>query len=299
MSRYCGNSPAFVAAIVSAWLLSLCPDSVATLAIDSATTNWIPIIYGNNNVPDPLADQQTGSSEGDLVGDAVHPSFYTQFDDLDDAVTTNGTLAFRIRAGRDKNPSGFSTAAFVGIDATTNGVLDLFVGVDNSGSGDKIAIWYPGSGENTSPSTTSLSNPSNIYTQTTLNYDWSPVTSVIDPDAISFDLDGNGADYFLSFSVPFDDVVLALALGGITADEDTPFTYVMATATQDNSLNQDLNGVDGGVNSDQTWSQLGAVTEVYSASGTQLTPEPATFLLILLGGVCCRTAGRRRGASRH
>ena len=36
--------------------------------------------------------------------------------------------------------------------------------------------------------------------------------------------------------------------------------YVMGTASQANAFNQDLNGVNGGVNSSLTWAELGAIT---------------------------------------
>jgi len=121
-----------------------------------------------------------------------------------------------------KAPSGFSGALFVGIDATTNGVLDLFVGVDNSGSKDLIGIWNPGIGLNTSPNTTSIESPPMtnfvqvLSSSPVANYDWQAVHSIIDPGATDFDIDNGSTqsgndltDYFLSFSLPFNEIVSA------------------------------------------------------------------------------------------
>ena len=38
-----------------------------TVDVTSPTTDWLTIGYGNNN-PDPSNDQQTGSGEGDIIG---------------------------------------------------------------------------------------------------------------------------------------------------------------------------------------------------------------------------------------
>ena len=94
---------------------------------------------------------------------------------------------------------------------------------------------------------------------------------------------GGDTDQFLSFSVPFSDVVTQLSLRGITIDEKSPLTYIMATATQDNSLNQDLNGVNGSINSGLTWKDLGVETELLTSTGT--IPEPSTLFFMAMGFV--------------
>ena len=50
--------------------------------------------------------------------------------------------------------------------------------------------------------------------------------------------------------------------------------YVMGTATQANSFNQDLNGVNGGVNSSLTWADLGAITTPLNVTGTTTNVAP-------------------------
>jgi hypothetical protein len=252
------------------------PAIASVVDVTAPTTSWTPVTYGNNS-PDPSGDQQTGSEEGDIVGNAQHPSFYTQFGNANTPSTTDGDLAFRARVGADVSPAGFKTALFVGIDANRDGAIDLFVGVNNSGSANTNGIWNPGTGANTSPNTTSIvAVPLMSYTQTASNYHWAAVNTTIDPSVgTATDLDGGGQnDFFLSFSIPFHDIVTLLATRGITGiDENSTFNYVMATATQANSLNQDLNGPGKNYDGNATWSNLGALSDPLSASGMSVVPE--------------------------
>jgi len=260
--------------------------------VTSPTTNWTAILY-SSSTPDPSNDQQTGTSEGDLVGNAAHPSFYTAFGDAGTPLLTDGTIGFRARVGGDVNPVGFKTALFVGVDANSDGALDLFIGVNNSGSADTVGIWNPGAGANTSPNTTTIvSTPLLSYAPVSSNYHWTAVNTTIDPTVgTATDIDGGGQnDYFLTFAVPFNDVVTQLAAKGITGiNENSTFRYVMATATQANSLNQDLNGVGKNYDGAATWSSLGALADPISASGViAVVPEPtmapgaAALLLVLI-----------------
>lgn len=276
--------------IVGALLVSVLPSDASIVDLTAPTTAWTPILYSSNN-PDPSNDQQTGSAEGDIVGNAQHPSAYTMFGDGNTPSLTDGTLGFRIRLGADTSPAGFKTALFVGLDANHDGKLDLFLGVNNSGSADTVGIWNPGTGANVSPSTTSMvATPLVSYTPTAANYYWSSVTTVNDPSVgAATDLDGGGQnDYFLGFAIPFSDVVAQLAAAGITFDQNSTLTYVIATATQANSLNQDLNGVAGSVNSSLTWSQLGVLSNPMTPGGVAVVPEinPALWgglLLVVVG----------------
>lgn len=275
--------------VLTALAASGLPAYASVVDLTAPTTSWTPILYSNNN-PDPSNDQQTGASEGDIVGNAAHPSAYTMFGDAGTSSLTDGTLGFRVRLGADTNPIGFKTALFVGIDANNDGKLDLFLGVNNSGSGDTVGIWNPGTGANVSPSTTSMvATPLVSYTPTASNYYWSAVTATNDPSVGSAtDLDGGGQnDFFLGFAIPFSDIVAQLAAAGIAFDQNSTLTYVIATATQANSLNQDLNGVAGSVNSSLTWSQLGVLSNPMTAAGLASAPEisPGLWVGLLLVAV--------------
>jgi hypothetical protein len=277
---------AFLPALSASALIvfSLVSTTISSVVdVTSATTNWTAVTYANNN-PDPSNDQQTGSEEGDVVGNAAHPSFYTAFGDAGTPSTTDGTLAFRIRLGADANPAGFKAALFVGVDANQDGAIDLFIGVNNSGSADTVGIWNPGAGANTSPNTTTIvSTPLVSYIPVAgTNYHWTLVNTTIDPTVgTATDLDGSGQnDYFLTFSVPFADIGNQLSLRGVTSiNENSTFSYVMATATQANSLNQDLNGVPKSYDPNATWSTLGALANPLTASGAPAVPETGTGVL--------------------
>jgi large repetitive protein len=258
---------------------------------NSPTTQWVPILYGNGNYPDPSADQQTGSAESDIVGNVSEPSLYMQYN--------SGYLGFRLRVGADVSPAGFKGDAFVGLDANGGAALNLFIGVDNSGSPNQLGIWDPGAGLNTSPSTTSIvSTPIFSYTETATDYGFTPVNATINPGATNFDLNADGKpDQFLTFYVPFTNIVSALAAKGITGfTTNSPMQLVAATATQPNSLNEDLNGVNGGINSSLTWSQLGGITLSYSPDGVAPIPEPSagTFAVLAIIVTFCQLVRAKR-----
>jgi hypothetical protein len=250
--------------------------------INDPTTFWRPVIYGSAPLTDPVNDQQTGSFEGDLVANSSNPLFYTRFDDAGTPSTTDGTLGFRVRVGGDANPPGFKSTFFVGIDANSNGSLDLFVGVGNSGSSDAIGMWNPGTSANTSPSTTSIvSPPFQTFAETATNYHFAAVTLTLDPTATTLDVGAGGqTDFFLSFSLPFNALVTRLNSVVPGFNENTPVRYVVATATQDNSLNQDIGGITGGTNSTSTFTQLGIISNPTTAL---IVPEPSGYVLMATG----------------
>ena len=285
--------------VAVAFLASALSATASIVDLSSPTTGWTAIRYSNNN-PDPSNDQQTGTSEGDIVGNLLHASAYTIFGDAGTPSLTDGTLGFRVRLGGDLNPSGFKTALFVGIDANQDGKIDLFLGVNNSGSADTVGIWNPGPGLNVSPNTTSIvATPLVSYVPVAGNYNWSQVDTTIDPSVgTATDIDGGGqTDYFLSFAVPLSDIIAQLASLGITGfDQNSTLSYVVATATQANSLNQDLNGVDKNYDGAMTWSLLGVLSDPITVTGLAAVPEvnPALWIVLLLGAV----AGQRWFSSR-
>src|ERR1051325_6588245 len=234
------------------WAMST---QAATLPGDP-TTAWRSMPFPAGVVSDYTIDQQTGSEEGDIVGAPDLPAIYIAFNPGNSP--TNGSIGFRMRVGKDSSPAGFKGAMLIGIDADLNGTLDLFAAVDNSGSADSIAIYRAGNGANISPSTTTVDSQHPIFTYPTVssNYNWSMVTSTMDPAVLTStnpnptNLDGapgiGETDYFLSFFIPFSDLVSALQAVGISGvTTNTRMHYLAATSTQANSLNQDINGFSG------------------------------------------------------
>jgi len=257
------------------------------LTIGGSTSEWTPIIYPGLT-PDPVNDHQTGQDEADIVGSSSLAALYTQYDEGALPGTADDLLAFRIRIGSEDSPAGFSHVALVGLDADLDGSNDLFVMVNNSGQ-DAIDLYTTGNKANVSPSTTSTSSTGYSYAEEASNYDWSAVTlancaecSVV----ADLDLDTDGSpDFFLSFAVPFDDIVAALALDGVTGvTPSTYISYVIGTSTNANAFNQDLGGVDGDPASGDTWATLGAASLPFTVNpDVVLVPEPGTALLLGAG----------------
>ena len=273
----------------------------AQIVVSAPTTKWKKIKYGGANSTDPLIDQQTGQPEGDLVGNASNALFYSSFE-IGTPSLTDGTIYYRARVGADSATVGFTRNLFLGIDAGgTNGAgIDLFVGVNNTGSNHSISMWAPGTGLNTGPSTTSIVSPplaSFSVVESASNYNFSVVSTTIDPGITSLDLQGDGTDYFVSFSLPFSSLVSALNGQGITGvNQNTQFKYILGTATQDNAINQDMGGTQGNLNSALTFAQLGAISDLTSPLSSAVIPEPGTFSLLgsgLAGLALLRRRARR------
>jgi hypothetical protein len=273
-------------------LLLLCGlifSAKSQISISGSSTLW-KALPGNY---DYFADQQTGQPAGDIVGDTVNPGFFTAFDSGTSS-TTDGALGFRVRfdaAGGNNNNPQFDRVLWIGIDADNNGSVDVFAGVNRSGSNNSVGIYGAGTGANTSPNTTTIS--STAYYSATLsasNYNYRAVTAsdAIGPLGALTDVTTNttgDTDYYLSFSVPFAQIVGFLNQQpnpNISINDSSPLRYVMGSSTQANSLNQDLGGVNGGTNSSSTWTSLGGFTPLITAAGNTPVPETHTALLFLL-----------------
>lgn len=271
-------------------VVSACSVGAASSAIlvSGSTTAWTPVTYANPNQSDPSNDEQANSRDLDIVGNATHPSFYTQFDGGGTPSLIDGEIGFRIRVAGDSNPGGFKGTAWIGMDVDSSGSIDLFAGVID---GTTIGFYRAGGDANISPNTTSVSTNNAYYTvgASSSNYSFMQVNSTNNPIAnLNINLDngsGGGAthnDYFLTVALPFDRLVLAvnsLNIAGLVFNESTPLRFVVATSNQSNSINGDLNGVPLNYNVNSTWSALGAFTGTTSANG--LIPEPSGALLAL------------------
>lgn len=252
------------------------------MPVGAPSTQWLAL-PGNY---DYLIDQQTGDPSSDIVGDVFNPGFFTTFNNNGSASNTDGTLGFRVRLdakGGTNNKPSLDRVVWVGIDADVNGSLDVFIGANFHGSTQELSIRDAGTDLNISPSTTSVSSAAAYtYTPGALNYDYRLVNHLLDGgtlDDVTTTTTGD-PDYYVSFLMPLQDITNFLLTQGITVTDSTPLRYVLATSAQPNSLNQDLGGIQGSVNSSATWVELGGFTPIMTASGT-VVPEPSTAILVL------------------
>lgn len=278
----------------AALLCLQCTASAATVADPS--TLWTPLL-GNY---DFLADQQTGDPASDIVGNGTNHGFFVTFNHNGNTSATDGSLGFRLRLdghGGNKNNISFSRNAWVGLDADQDGDIDAFLGLNLQGSASTLGIFAPGNSANTSPSTTSISSTAfRSYGLDASNYNYRPVNYLTDggtTNDVTTSTSGD-TDYYASFMFPFADVVAFLNTRSISITDQSPLRYVVATSTQSNSLNQDLGGVQGGVNSSITWEQLGGFSQIVYANGNTFIPEPSSACLAMTALVCLATSRRRR-----
>ncbi|MFC0213532.1 InlB B-repeat-containing protein [Paenibacillus chartarius] len=237
--------------------------------------NWQPI-YPANGQFDTVSDQQTGAHtkewSQDIVGNAQFQSTYYQFS------TDKTMLAIRIRVntfdGTADSPE-FKNFAFAGVDSNGDGAIDFFLGIYNpTGNNGRLGIYQSDpSAANTGPSSTGISvkplmafKP--VYAANDLNGNYSITPA--DSNFNASDNTGTGGlqDYYISFSFKLSDINTAIHGLGKTFTADTPFSFITGTASQDNSFNQDISGMDStGWKSGKTWLSLGALSPLVSANG--------------------------------
>lgn len=237
----------------------------------SSDVDWTRV-YPANNQHDALHDQQTGSGSvsQDIVGDSTYPSTYMHFSDTE--------VAFRIRVnningGIDSNSYQYKNFAFVGIDADVDGSVDFFLGAYNpTGNNGRLGIYGASSGyTNTGPSTTGISGKPLMAFKPERN-----VNYAITKTADGSNFDGN-ADYFIAYKFSVAEIERAVAGLGYSFSKSTPFRFMVGTASQDNSFNQDISGMGkAGWKSKGTWNSLDVFSDIVSADGS-VTYYTVTF----------------------
>ncbi|WBY03784.1 DUF4347 domain-containing protein [Ramlibacter tataouinensis] len=244
----------------------------------AGNAGWTPLLYGSRQ--DPAGDMQSAASSTDLVGDLYHPTLFYAYDDGGTATEADDSIIFRFRVSGPNSQGRFGAYGIIGIDADLNGDIDLFLIADDS-QGATVGLYNPGTDLNNSPSTTSYTAaPGRQYTLDASNYAFTPVSPASEPPATGVgnaDIDGGGkSDYFVSFRLSFAEIKAELAranvagnpAAGIAVDRFSPMRFILATATQTNSLNGDIGGVVGANKSTLTWDQLGAFSPVINASNS-------------------------------
>src|SRR5437764_9541980 len=90
--------------VAIALLTPALPATATIVDLSSNTDGWTPIRYSNNN-PDPSNDQQTGSSEGDIVGiDANHDGAIDLFLGVNNSGAANTVGIWNPGAGLNVSP---------------------------------------------------------------------------------------------------------------------------------------------------------------------------------------------------
>ncbi len=275
-----------------ALLLAAAPAGANPIIVTSPNSSFNVVPFPNHN--DFFNDQQTGGNghaSQDIVGDASNPGFLTAFD---------GTYVYyRVRLGATDKKDEYSGVFWIGIDGNGDGKLDLFLGVNNSGSLTEIELRAPGTGLNNSPNTTTIANvlAANKIQENSTNYNYQSVNTTLQPGITNTDLNAKGGiDAFLTIQIPFFGLPgtptlqgAMASLGGIAITSNTALSYVIATSTNGNSLNQDIGGInDKTANLARTYAELGAITPLLYVSGRLYVPplpvpEPASLTLAALG----------------
>jgi hypothetical protein len=243
----------------------------------ASPSEWVNVVPASNAF-DFLVDQQTGSGSvsQDLVGGTAdfgsglkdYGVFYIQFDDNGTVTTADDELAFRFRIN---NADGvkkdtFQYYLFVGLDFDLNGSVDLFTGIynpDNNGS-KSISIYESDpTKSNTSPSTTGFGDK--LYETVPVKNDNWGIMVTDDGSLFSGDV-----DYFVTFKLPLSAFNSALVLADPTWEMTTssPLRMFIGTASQANSYNQDMGGIDG-LNTKSTvpWASMGVFMPIVNPLG--------------------------------
>ncbi len=297
--------------------------------ISSDYTSYNAVLASDGTyLQDLRADQQTGQYADDFVGGTTdNPGFMMNLATYD-AGTSAGSLDYMVIRVRMNtyDPNGYNNNGKLrfGIDADADNDVDLFFGIDGTQSGPPtLGFQDPGTDLNISPSTSSIGNnftPTFESGDALFSLSAAEITALMTltegttysyHDAATIDGSMPGfsifatnkvnqpdADAYVTFAIPV--LLLAEAIEdynpSISFDTNSAIRMIAFTATNNNTINQDLfgsNGIDGATTFDSA-----GFSAVMTPDG--VVPEPATYaqlgaMLFVAGGLAWR---RRRQHAR-
>lgn len=261
---------------------------------------------------DPINDQQTGQYDSDFVAAPGAPGFFVQYGLIDGV----SHMAFRIVLNEYKT-TGNLVNIRVGFDGNNDGKVDLFMGPSLQNNQYGLVFQAPGTGQNISPSTTTLGSafyptanrtglPALNANNNGLAFNSSNFSNIeLTAANIATYYPGwtmqNGKnpgdnDSIISFAIPVADINAAIAATGqnFTIDAYTFMRWIAFTATQNNSINQDVYGLPKITNSNgvgnTTWSSF---IPLMNSNGSPI-PEPSAYGALLGFGLTGLFVLRRR-----
>lgn len=230
-------------------------------SVTDATTSFSQVRTATGiTMTDFLADQATGQGADDFVVNGIYLKYGL----------ANGVYTQYVRGVFTKyNNKGFGGNFKVGIDANSDGSLDIVYGAVDTGGNRGIVFQVPTTGA-ISTGATSLGSATSITAFTGTNYNYT-----------TFDF-GTSGYAMLTFAVPFSNIQNALASQGIIIDVNTLLRSIFFTSTNQGAINQDLYGTTG-INNTLRFDSGGGFTEYQSFAGsTPVVPEPSTYGLIMV-----------------
>ncbi len=254
---------------------------------------------------DPSKDTQTGIMNADFLGLAAGTTGFSAVpaSDVASSMVTAGTiggvdhLVFRYRMSDYNGTKTYvGSAISVGIgfkDLSGAGVTTIYATVDSNNAGQQFFFQGGGAGLNDGPSTTTLDGgvfAGNPYTKaaplmltTGTNWNYQKVSVLGDTNYDRAATNGTDENAYITFAIKFSDLQAATrALTGsttFTMGYATQMAFVGWTATQTQSINQDINGTLG--ISTASWSSMGAFTDYVDATGVKpIIPEAATVMQV-------------------
>jgi len=242
--------------------LMLLSTSVAQSVLDATSTFSQPVNSSRVTMTDFLADQATGQGADDFVVNGIYIKY----------ALVNGVQTQFVRAVfTNYQTKGFGGNFKVGVDANSDGAIDIVYGVVDSGANKGIAFQTPTTGA-VSVGSTSLGAVTSTTAFTSTNYSYTT-------------LDFNPSYGSLTFAISFSSVQAALSAQGIGVTENSFLRNIYFTATNAGAINQDIFGVSG-INNTLRFDSGGGFTEYQNFNGSvPVIPEPSTYGFMMMSTI--------------